>query len=113
MRRRLAEHEEEVLHRPAPEARIQPRAQRGLEEVELLHPRRVVDVDDEHAASQPPRAGVRGKQRPEDVLPVAPHGIVGEIPSARKPGERRGEHLAESRRLTAHDAVHWPLLRFP
>jgi len=69
-----------------------------LQELELLHPLRAVDRDEEDTALHALGVGVGGDGGPDDRVPVRPHGVVGEPLRLGKAPERGAQHVAEARR---------------
>jgi len=69
-----------------------------LQELELLHPLRAVDRDEEDPALHALGAGVGGDGGPDDRVPVRPHGVVGEPLRFGQAPERGAQHVTEARR---------------
>jgi len=70
-----------------------------LQELELLHPLRAVDRDEEDAALHALGARVARDGGPDDRVPVGPHGVVGEPLGLGKATQGGAQHVAEARRV--------------
>src|SRR5689334_14538322 len=95
------EHEIHIAHDGRAEPRVQLRAQLALDELQLLHPFRAVDADDEHAAAELRGTRVRGDRRTHGGAPLGPDGIVDQARRGREACECRTQRLAEKRYATA------------